>query len=52
MSSPVGSRGSDALPSSDMSSYSTAPCVSSNVMEGSSAGAILKHGEGAVFVSA
>ena len=52
ISSPAGSRVSDVPPSSNMSSYSTASCVSPNVMEGSSDGAIFKHGGGAIPVCA
>ena len=48
--SPDGSRASDAQPSSEMSSSSTASCVSPDVMEGSSTGAILKPGGSTVFV--
>ena len=52
ISSPAGSRASDAPPSSDMSSYSTYYCVSPDVMEGYLDGAILKPIGGAVCVSA
>ena len=50
ISSSSGSRAIDAPPSSEISSYSTASCVSPDVTEGSSYGAILKPGGGAVFV--
>ena len=48
----TGSIASGASPSSEMSSYSTASCVSLDVIEGYSSGAILKPGGGAVFVRA
>ena len=47
-----GSRYSDYLPSSDMISSSTASCISHDLIEEASAGAILKPGRGAVFVCA
>ena len=50
ISSPAGSRASGAPPSSDMSSSSTAYCIYPDVMEGSSAVAILKPDRCAVLV--
>ena len=50
ISYPDGSRASDVSPSSEMYSSSTDFCVSPDVMEGSSAGDILKPAGGAVFV--
>ena len=52
ISSLAGSRASGALPSSEMSSSSIASCVSPDVMEGYSSGAILKPDGGAVFFRA
>ena len=49
ISSPAGSRDSDAPPSSEIYSYSTASCVIPDIMEGYLAGVILKPGGGAVF---
>ena len=50
ISSPAGSRASYSPPSSDSSSFSTASCVSPDIMEGYFSGAILKPGGGAAFV--
>ena len=50
ISSLAWSRASGDPPSSDISSSSTASCVSPDVMEGYLAGAILKPGGGTVFV--
>ena len=47
---PDGLRSIDTPPSSEMYSPSPASCVSTDVMEGSLAGNILKPGGGAVFV--
>ena len=52
ISSPSGSRSSDALLSSDMSSSSTYSCVVPDVIEGSSAGDIFKPDRGDLFVRA
>ena len=49
---PDGLRSIDTPPSSEMYSPSPASCVSTDVMEGSLAGNILKPGGGAVFVHA
>ena len=50
MSSPAGSRASNAPSSSDMSLSSKSFCLIPDVMEGSLAGDILKPGGGAVVV--